>query len=185
MRMCGFRGFYYATQWRPRPWKRSIDNVFFLEKSRRKMYTIFSAVQRQHRKSDVMTYFGLTACSAVYYHAGSSLTVNLNVKRPDPLPRSWIRCTNIWSFFCPVQSIQAVYIKAIARSVEFDSYHSSTGMSYIVSNQQNKIKHIFTFPIISFNSLHVCTFIVCIYMYLWFCMEVVYKLLRPWFLLDL
>jgi hypothetical protein len=30
------------------------------------MYTIFSAVQRQQRKSDVMTSFGLTACSAVY-----------------------------------------------------------------------------------------------------------------------
>jgi hypothetical protein len=44
-----------------------IDNVFFLEKSCRKMYTIFSAVQRQERKSDVMTSFGLTACSAVYY----------------------------------------------------------------------------------------------------------------------
>jgi hypothetical protein len=50
-----------------------IDNVFFLEISCRKMYTIFSAVQRQQRKSDVMTYFGLTAFSAVYYHAGSSL----------------------------------------------------------------------------------------------------------------
>jgi hypothetical protein len=44
-----------------------IDNVFFLEKSCRKMYTIFSAVQRQQRKSDVMTSFVLTACSAVYY----------------------------------------------------------------------------------------------------------------------
>jgi hypothetical protein len=44
-----------------------IDSVFFLEKSCRKMYTIFSAVQRQQRKSYVMTYFGLTACSAVYY----------------------------------------------------------------------------------------------------------------------
>jgi hypothetical protein len=31
------------------------------------MYTIFFAVQRQQRKSDVMTSFGLTACSAVYY----------------------------------------------------------------------------------------------------------------------
>jgi hypothetical protein len=30
-----------------------IDDVFFLEKSCRKMYTIFSAVQRQQRKSDV------------------------------------------------------------------------------------------------------------------------------------
>jgi hypothetical protein len=37
------------------------------------MYTIFSVVHRQRRKSDVMTSFGLTACSAVYYHAGSSL----------------------------------------------------------------------------------------------------------------
>jgi hypothetical protein len=37
------------------------------------MYTIFPAVQRQQRKTDVMMYFGLTACSAVYYHAGSSL----------------------------------------------------------------------------------------------------------------
>jgi hypothetical protein len=44
-----------------------IDNVFFLEKSCRKMYTIYSAVQRQQRKSDVMTSFGLIACSAVYY----------------------------------------------------------------------------------------------------------------------
>jgi hypothetical protein len=44
-----------------------IDNVFFLEKSCRKMYAILSAVQRQQRKSDVMTSFGLTACSAVYY----------------------------------------------------------------------------------------------------------------------
>jgi hypothetical protein len=33
----------------------------------RKMYTIFSAVQRQRGKSDVMTSFGLTACNAVYY----------------------------------------------------------------------------------------------------------------------
>jgi hypothetical protein len=45
----------------------AIDNVFFLEKSCKKMYAIFSAVQRQQRKSDVMTSFGLTACSAVYY----------------------------------------------------------------------------------------------------------------------
>jgi hypothetical protein len=44
-----------------------IDNVFFFEKSCRKMYTMFSAVQRQQRKSDVMTSFSLTACSAVYY----------------------------------------------------------------------------------------------------------------------
>jgi hypothetical protein len=36
------------------------------------MYTIFSAVQRQQRKSDVMTYFGLATCSAVYYCAGFS-----------------------------------------------------------------------------------------------------------------
>jgi hypothetical protein len=50
-----------------------IVNVFFLEKSCRKMYTIFSAVQRQQRKSDVMTSFGLATCSAIYYHAGSSL----------------------------------------------------------------------------------------------------------------
>jgi hypothetical protein len=47
----------------------SIDNALFLEKSCRKMYTIFSAVQRQQRKSDVMTSLDLTACSAVYYHA--------------------------------------------------------------------------------------------------------------------
>jgi hypothetical protein len=30
MRMCGFRGFCYATQWRPRPWKRSIGRQFFM-----------------------------------------------------------------------------------------------------------------------------------------------------------
>jgi hypothetical protein len=55
--------------------------VFFLEKSCRKMYIIFSAVQRQQRKSDVMTSFGLTTCSAVYYHAGSSFDFfQLNVE---------------------------------------------------------------------------------------------------------
>jgi hypothetical protein len=47
----------------------------------RKMYTIFSAVHRQQRKSDVMAYFGLTACSAVYYHAGSSLYYRPTVSR--------------------------------------------------------------------------------------------------------
>jgi hypothetical protein len=56
-----------------------IDNVFVLEKSWTKMYTIFSAVQRQRRKSDVMTSFGLTVCSAVYYHAGSSLALGGHV----------------------------------------------------------------------------------------------------------
>jgi hypothetical protein len=37
------------------------------------MYTIFSAVLRQQRKSDVMTYFGHSSRSAVYYKAGSQL----------------------------------------------------------------------------------------------------------------
>jgi hypothetical protein len=37
------------------------------------MYTIVSAVLRQQRKSDVMTYFGLTARSAIYYEADSPL----------------------------------------------------------------------------------------------------------------
>jgi hypothetical protein len=59
-----------------------IDNVYFLEKSCRKMYTIFSAVQRQRRKGDVMTSFGLAACSAICYHAGSSLTSVVRTHRP-------------------------------------------------------------------------------------------------------
>jgi hypothetical protein len=42
-----------------------------LYESCRKMYTIFSAVLRQQRKSDVMTSFGHSARSAVYYQAGS------------------------------------------------------------------------------------------------------------------
>jgi hypothetical protein len=45
---------------------------------------IFSAVQRQQRKSDVMTSFGLTACSAVYYHAGSSIDTELEVSVVSP-----------------------------------------------------------------------------------------------------
>jgi hypothetical protein len=53
-----------------------IDNVFFLEISCRKMYTIFSAVQRQQRKSDVMTSFGLAACSAVYYQVPHCLRID-------------------------------------------------------------------------------------------------------------
>jgi hypothetical protein len=39
------------------------------------MYTIFSAVLRQQRKSDVMMYFGFSARSAVYYESGSPLLV--------------------------------------------------------------------------------------------------------------
>jgi hypothetical protein len=37
------------------------------------MYTIVSAVLRQQRKSDVMTSFGHSARSTVYYQAGSPL----------------------------------------------------------------------------------------------------------------
>jgi hypothetical protein len=43
---------------------------FLLDKSCRKMCTIFSAVLRQQRTSDVMTTCGLSARSAVYYEAG-------------------------------------------------------------------------------------------------------------------
>jgi hypothetical protein len=45
-----------------------IDNVFFWI-----MYTIFSAVLRQQMKSDVMTSFGHSDRSAIYYQAGSPL----------------------------------------------------------------------------------------------------------------
>jgi hypothetical protein len=41
----------------------------------RKMYTIFSAVLRQQRESDVMRYFGHSARSAIYYQAGSPYTL--------------------------------------------------------------------------------------------------------------
>jgi hypothetical protein len=55
-----------------------IDNDFFLEKSCRKIYTVFSTVQRQQRKSDVMTSFGLfwpAAPSIIrFLIAGSSLS---------------------------------------------------------------------------------------------------------------
>jgi hypothetical protein len=44
-----------------------------------KMYTIFSAVQRQQRKGDVMAYFGLPACSAVYYQVPHSFALNCSV----------------------------------------------------------------------------------------------------------
>jgi hypothetical protein len=46
---------------------------FLLDKSCRKMYTIYSAVLRQQRKSDVMRYFGHTARSAVYFKPDSLL----------------------------------------------------------------------------------------------------------------
>jgi hypothetical protein len=47
---------------------------FLLDKSCRKMYTIFSAVLRQQRKSEIMTSsFGHTARSAIYYQAGFPL----------------------------------------------------------------------------------------------------------------
>jgi hypothetical protein len=49
------------------------------------MYTIFSAVQRQQRKSDVMTYFGLTACSAVYYQVPHCITFGCYMGSPKPV----------------------------------------------------------------------------------------------------
>jgi hypothetical protein len=51
-----------------------LDNRFFwinLDKFCRKMYTIFSTVLRQQRKSDAMMSFGHSARSASYYEAGS------------------------------------------------------------------------------------------------------------------
>jgi hypothetical protein len=42
-----------------------------------KMYTIFSAVLRQQAKSDVMTCFGNSARSAVYYQAGSPFVTDI------------------------------------------------------------------------------------------------------------
>jgi hypothetical protein len=48
-----------------------IDNGFIWINPVEKMYTIFSAVLCQQKESDVMTYFGLTARSAVYYQASS------------------------------------------------------------------------------------------------------------------
>jgi hypothetical protein len=47
-------------------WRR-YTQCFLLDKSCRKMYTIFSTVLRQLMKSDVMTSSGLSARSAVYY----------------------------------------------------------------------------------------------------------------------
>jgi hypothetical protein len=46
------------------------------------MYTILSAVQRQQRKSDVMTYFGLAACSAVYYQVPHSANIMIIINVP-------------------------------------------------------------------------------------------------------
>jgi hypothetical protein len=53
---------------------RRYRQCFILDKSCRKMYTIFSAVQRKQRKSDVMTCFGHFARSAIYYRGGYPLT---------------------------------------------------------------------------------------------------------------
>jgi hypothetical protein len=55
---------------------RRYKQCVLLDKSSRKMYTIFSAVLRQQRKCDVMTYFGRSDRSAVYYKADSPLPVN-------------------------------------------------------------------------------------------------------------
>jgi hypothetical protein len=53
----------------------SLDISSVFDKSGRKMYTIFSAVLhvREQRESDVMTSFGHSGRSAVYYKAGSPL----------------------------------------------------------------------------------------------------------------
>jgi hypothetical protein len=50
-------------------------HCFLWDNSCRKMYTIFSAMLRQQRKSDVMTSFSLTTRSAVYYKADSSIVL--------------------------------------------------------------------------------------------------------------
>jgi hypothetical protein len=50
------------------------------------MYTIFSAVLRQQRKSDVMTYFGHSARSAVYYKVYVSHYLERK-KQPQTTPK--------------------------------------------------------------------------------------------------
>jgi hypothetical protein len=61
---------------------RRYRQCFLLDKSCGKMYTISSAVLRQQRKSDVMTYFGHSDHSAVCYQAGSSFdTKPINGKK--------------------------------------------------------------------------------------------------------
>jgi hypothetical protein len=55
------------------------------------MYTNFSAVLRQQRKSDVMTYFGHSTRSAVYLRAGSPLGSCNSI---DNVPICWGMCRN-------------------------------------------------------------------------------------------
>jgi hypothetical protein len=54
---------------------------FFWVNPVEKRYTIVSAVLRQQMKSDVMTYFGLTARSAAYYTAGSPFNPKIKSNR--------------------------------------------------------------------------------------------------------
>jgi hypothetical protein len=56
---------------------RRYRQCFLLDKSCRKIYTIFSVVLRQQRKSDVMTSLGHSAHSTVYYKAASPLSMRL------------------------------------------------------------------------------------------------------------
>jgi hypothetical protein len=65
---------------------------FLLDKSCRKMYPIFSAVLRQQRKSDVMTYFGHTARSAIYYKAGSTIIIRTEY--------NIVHCCRFWNMGC-------------------------------------------------------------------------------------
>jgi hypothetical protein len=70
------------------------------------MYTIFFAVQRQQRKSDVMTSFGLAACSAVYYHAGSSLENTPRIVVVLTMITYTLVLTLIWNHLAVVVCIQ-------------------------------------------------------------------------------
>jgi hypothetical protein len=53
-----------------------MDNVIFWMNPVDKMYTIFSAVLRQQRESDVMTSFDHSDRSAIYYASHSPLSTN-------------------------------------------------------------------------------------------------------------
>jgi hypothetical protein len=91
-----------------------IDKVFFLEKSRRKMYTIYSAVQRQQRKSDVMTSFGLAACSAVYYQVPHCrFLIN---KSPTLYFGQFQNVNNMFSVQSPDKTQQIVHLSSRLRT---------------------------------------------------------------------
>jgi hypothetical protein len=93
------------------------------------MYTIFSAVLRQQRKSDVMTSFGHSAHSAVYNKAGSPYSI-----------KGYLLEQFFLFFFCLQimfpQLFKILFLLLSCRNAVFSHFYARKGLIQLTSRDQ-------------------------------------------------